>query len=674
METMFLVAGLAVAGVAGILAAIYFSVRAGKRGGKRLRPTGPGRIGADRAGASRTGASRAGAVRRPGGRAALVRTGGQTEFALRASGPTRSAPGPGRPAADQRPARAQAGALTESWPAAPSDLDDLQSGDAWPDDAWPGDSTATDPGLRAARPGADLDAPGPAKPGSGASRDARSRRRGFRKGADIDEELWPADSFGGVSDEQFWDDLASDKPLTTTARTAQQDAGPRSRLLDTGSDTDPQGTQALGGDRSGPGQARSDRSRADRSRTDQGRADQGRAAGEGRRSAGYGAYPGPRTGTDPAAERTVVQSAYAATQPVKSMTPPSAPAAPKPFPGVPQPVKSTAPPPGATQPVRAASSTGPSSTGPSSTGPSSTGPSSTGPSSTGLSGTGSAGTGPAGTGSSGTAGQPRGASAPPAETGRRRRPSGPDEDPLTSASFSLRQRGPVDGRSSLRSRDQQDAPRDRDAAGGPGREPAAGPYGHTTPYSPAPAATSYDDASSVTQMMSTPPYGEKYGSGSQADHAGRRNGTRSHARPAGADTGERPRPTRPAYPQDVRQASGSYPAGAYPGNGHQGHGHQPGGYPGNSYPGNGYAGNGYPGSGQPDGGHQGSGYPDSGHQGGSNPGNGSRGHGHRAPHDPRDDYRRLTHRRLPSRLRSCPKETWSGRPPAACTRRWRDGR
>ena len=51
METMFLVAGLAVAGVAGILAAIYFSVRSGKRGGKRLRPAGPGRIGADRAGA-----------------------------------------------------------------------------------------------------------------------------------------------------------------------------------------------------------------------------------------------------------------------------------------------------------------------------------------------------------------------------------------------------------------------------------------------------------------------------------------------------------------------------------------------------------------------------------------------------------------------------------------------
>ena len=51
---------------------------------------------------------------------------------------------------------------------------------------------------------------------------SRSRRRvGWRKGSDVDEELWPVEEFGGVSDEQFWDDLATDKPLATTARTAQ---------------------------------------------------------------------------------------------------------------------------------------------------------------------------------------------------------------------------------------------------------------------------------------------------------------------------------------------------------------------------------------------------------------------------------------------------------------------
>ena len=67
----------------------------------------------------------------------------------------------------------------------------------------------------------------------GANKTGRPRRRvGFRKGADVDGELWPAESFGGVSDEQFWNDLASDKPLTTTARTAQQDPGIRNRPLD----------------------------------------------------------------------------------------------------------------------------------------------------------------------------------------------------------------------------------------------------------------------------------------------------------------------------------------------------------------------------------------------------------------------------------------------------------
>src|SRR2546429_8741240 len=41
METMFLVAGLAVAGLVGIAAAFYFSIRSGNRGGKRLRPAPP---------------------------------------------------------------------------------------------------------------------------------------------------------------------------------------------------------------------------------------------------------------------------------------------------------------------------------------------------------------------------------------------------------------------------------------------------------------------------------------------------------------------------------------------------------------------------------------------------------------------------------------------------------
>jgi hypothetical protein len=516
METMYLVVGLAIVGLAGIVAAFYFS----KRGGKRLRA----------AGTSRVAANRAGTAGRPPGRPPRT---GQTEFALRASGPPRAA-------GDSRRPGTRAGTLTESWPSSPGDLEEFSPGDA-----WPSDTTDTDPGLRAAAPGlraarADADAD--------AFKDDRPRRRvGFRKGADIDEELWPADSFGGVSDEQFWDDVASDKPLTTTARTAQQEAGPRSRLRGNGPADSP-----------------------------------------GRRPAGGGAYPGARPAPEPAAERataerttaerTAILPTYAATQPGKSMTPP-VPGGPQPIQNVPQapppvkPVKPAPPPPGPTQPVR------------------------------------TAGTGPAG--------QPRGVSAQPSDGGRRRRPASAEDDPLTSAAFSLRQRGPVDGRS-YRPRDQRDTPRDQrdaarernDAASGPGRVPAS-PYGHTAPYPP--AGTSYDDESSATQMMITPPYGQDYGYGggpeAQPDlptEPRRPNGTRSHARPGAP--GERARPPRPAHPQDTRPASGSYPAGAY------------GAYPGNgSQPG--------------------------GNQGNGSRGSDSRGNGHRAPNDPRDDYRRLTHQR-----------------------------
>jgi hypothetical protein len=63
------------------------------------------------------------------------------------------------------------------------------------------------------------------RPHRGASTGPR-RRVAWRKGTDVDQELWPIETFGGVSDEQFWDDLAADSPLATTARTAQADSGP----------------------------------------------------------------------------------------------------------------------------------------------------------------------------------------------------------------------------------------------------------------------------------------------------------------------------------------------------------------------------------------------------------------------------------------------------------------
>ncbi|MGH3194393.1 MAG: hypothetical protein ACRDOH_04230 [Streptosporangiaceae bacterium] len=292
----------------------------------------------------------------------------------------------------------------------------------------------------------------------------RPRRRvSFRKGADVDEELWPTAAFGGVSDEQFWDDLASDKPLTTTARTAQQEPGTRNRPL-----------AAV-----------------------------------------------PPTATQPAQKMPP-----AATQPVQSM-PAQVPAT--------QPVRAAA---GASRPTSAAS-------------------------------------------------QPLGTATQPAETrGRRRASSSADEDPLTSAAFSLRTSGPVDGRSSRRS---------------------------SVPHS----GTSYGDPSSATQAMNTPPYDENYGYDSRgpaapADDLRQQTGARSHARPDGA--GEGTRATRQAYPQDGYQGTGSYPTSGYPAGGPQDNGYQRGSYP----------------TGSP----QGSGHQGSGHQ----------GSGHRAPYDPREDYRRLTQR------------------------------
>ena len=177
---------------------------------------------------------------------------------------------------------------------------------------------------------------------------------------------------------------------------------------------------------------------------------------------------------------------------------------------------------------------------------------------------------------------------PAAET-RRRRPSSADEDPLTSAAFSLRTSGPVDGRSSLRARNGSADRYDTSSRGG------TSPY----PYS----TSSYGDSSSVTQTMNTPPYGENYGYGSggpaaQASDPRRQNGTGSHARPdgtgeghqgraAGVPAGQPPDRRLPAEQRAI-QATAATRANGYPGNGYQ-------------------------------------------------------GNGHRAPYDPRDDYRRLTH-------------------------------
>ena len=537
METMFLVAGLAVAGLVGIAAAFYFSIRSGNRRDRRPRSARPD-------------------LSRPNlnGRPPRTADDGRpiTTF---------------RPAAAPKPRRAEAARTAEAvgarrladaqalpedpWPG------DAKAGNPWPDDAWPddpmpGDLTATDPKLgTAAR---EADETRPIAKTAAADREPKTRRRkGFRKGADLDEELWPAESFGGVSDEQFWDDLASDKPLATTARTAQQEAPTRKRLsgpapdaglitgpapdpasgLDTGPATGPQAVQAPAGDR----------------KHDE------RGPGGGRR----GRYPAPRTASDPTAERTAIQPSYPATQPVQGMKPPL---------------------PGATQPVRVAASSSQPMNAPGRPGATQPREAVTPPRGTAIAPR------EAVTPPRGTAAQPRGAGIQPTET-RRRRPSSAEEDPLTSAAFSLRPSGPVDGRSSLRARNGS---ADRYDTG-------TSPY----PYSTPPYG---DPSSSATQTMSTPSSGQSYGyaNGSPAAppvEPRRRNGNGSHARPE--DPGDGTRPARQANPRGSHQATGSYR-----GNG--------------SYPASGYPGSGYQGSGQ-------------------------RGNGHRAPYDPRDDYQRLTRQR-----------------------------
>jgi hypothetical protein len=639
METMVLVAGLAVAGLVGIAAAFYFSIRSAGRRDKRMRaaatgradvgrnpgsradttrpnrtiarrvagPGGPGapagrRAGA-RAGNARAGDARAGDARAGDARARDARAGDARARDARA-GDARARELAGARRMSERPEPAEQAWPEDSWP-----------DDAWPDhpaaqEAWPEDPTAEeawpqDPvagGSRAeSRPAARLSREAHAAE-IAAKADKPRRRVGFRKGADLDEELWPAETFGGVSDEQFWDDLASDKPLTTTARTAEpatarmpkpaptgrapkpeaatarlaakarlhKPEAATARLAATARSPEPEAATARLGKPEPAGAWTAQREAGTRSLpVDTGQATDPQviqAPRGGRRGAGSGPYPSPRTAPDPAAERTAIQSAYGATQPV-SATPPQ---------GMATPPQGMATPP------------------------------------------------------QGTATPPQGTSIQPRE-GRRRRPSSSEEDPLTSAAFALRPSGPVDGRSALRARNRNQDP------SGTGSDPVSGgSYGNTPPH---PYATpSYGGQSPVTETMNTPPYGENYG------YANGHGAHGAHAAPA-----DRPRRAGTGSYQGTHQAPGSQPGtsshqatDSHQGTGgHQGTGsNRTGSYSTGSYQGTGSypAGGAYPGNGYSGNGHQRGGYPGNGHLG--------NGNGHRAPYDPRDDYRRLGHQHL----------------------------
>ncbi len=374
---MILVAGLGVAGLVGIAAAFYFSIRTHGSGYKRNargHSAGTGRTRSDRRQVS--GAAPNDEWRENAGQDANF---GETGNPGLISGPA--------PARGGRRTLAEAGqapqdAPTVATPAFVTGSMPEASLDDMPAEAWQGSDDPAQPlgafapdaprsGRRAAARLARASAADDDADASPAKATSSRRRKGWRKGADIDEEMWPTESFGGVSDDQFWDDLASDKPLATTARTAQQGKPPVA--ADTPTDK-----------RSGrpPGSAQ--------------KGAQGGAWGNARRAGHAGAYPDSRP-----ADRNAIQPAQVAappapmaTQPVPMATPPVA--------GTTQPVP-TAPGQGRqyprtdSQPMRPAT-------------------------------------------------QPT----QPSETSGRRyagASSAATEDPLTSAAFSLRSSGPVDGRS-----------------------------------------------------------------------------------------------------------------------------------------------------------------------------------------------------------------------------------
>ena len=326
---MILVAGLAVAGLAGIAAAFYFSMHPG---GSRARAAGLGRAGDSRGPADRRRAGdsrgpadrgRAGDSRGPGDRGRTSQP--PASRSDRPAGPARSA----RSDEDTRPARSarSAGPASDGRSGSRRAVD--RTGSSTVIDFTGPQPVLDDPEPvvtgRRARRGDHLDdtpdEPGPgrrttARRGREAATDdadqaSRSRLRvAWRKGSDVDKELWPTEAFGGVSDEQFWNDLATDKPLATTARTAQPDSAARRR---------PPGGGPL-----------PDLYPAE---------DRGRADGRRSTTEGPGTHPQPRLGPD---DRTAIQPVHAGTQ-----QSPTSPGATQPYPSATQPAAT------ATQPVRA---------------------------------------------------------------------------------------------------------------------------------------------------------------------------------------------------------------------------------------------------------------------------------------------------------------------------------
>jgi hypothetical protein len=471
---MILVAGLAIAGVAGIAAAFYFSVRPGHAGSERTSRVRSGASGRPRT--DHRPANVSGTADRPSRTARVPDRfrAGQRSASSGETGPrTRGADRTGWPdwEAGELPPMPE-GALTRPQPRrhAPPVAAPAAHGFSAVREVKEVKDVPGVRGVHAAPAIAgDTDEAADADPAP------RSRRRvGWRKGSDVDEELWPAESFGGVSDEQFWDDLASDKPLAMTARTALPDPGSRRRLPDVVPRPD------------GPGD--------DLSR------------GTGSRAAGSGAYPAAQAGPS---DRTAIQ----AVAPVRAGSQPSAVAA-QPYQAATQPLMT------GSQPYQAATQP------------------------------------PAADGQYQAMTQANGGKGRSGHAG-----TGAREDPLTSAAFSLRPKGAVDGRSQppRRSRnlthDQYESAPTQDTQAFTAAEAHA-------------AAAGYGAAPPLSRQFELPP-----GTGAGRMDEGRSATVRSDPlRTDAARTGAyrpdsvRTDPYRPDPPRtDPLRGDGSWPAGSWSG-------------------------------------------------------------------------------------------------------------
>ena len=559
---MILVAGLAVAGLVGIAAAFYFSIRPGNSGNKRGSRVQPDRTSHTRPERHQVNDSRPNRGR-SAGRPATTRN---YRAADRVTGPNPVADhrGPGRtrvprPEADDDRWTPEVEGHGDRWAAEPEVAglhgDPVGAGVSGPaDGAVRSARGSSRPGGRRMAAEADGEQDGTAK---------SKRRPGWLKRGDIDEELWPTETFGGVSDEQFWDDMASDKPLATTARTAQSDSGSRRRPPDAVPLAGLGDTQVMG----------------DRRGRESGR---GRGSGSGSESGRLGVV-GSQYQTGPQQAQTGPQPYRTGPRPAQGQAGPEYQTGPQPYQTGPQPYQ--------TGPQPYQSGARPAQAGPAEhqTGPQ---PYQTGPQ-------------PYQTGPHQTQSGPQPAYASAGDRTETRRRSR-EEDPLTSAAFSLRTSGPVDGRSYQASRRSRDMSREQyeaavsqdtqtftlaDSQAATGGYPGGAPPYRQSDSVPGRSSLSsggdraggsdrgdgyrssaYPHSGSADTSVSTPPYGQNYGGdgygGTPSPAEDARRSASQASRPGG---GEANRATRPVYQPDGYQQGGTYPQRTYPqGNGYRG--------------------------------------------------------------------------------------------------------